>query len=134
MSVLHRHPEPEGTAPPWGAVQTNLAPHEFDQAPHQHQSEPGAAVLVRGGSVSLLERLEQTRLLLGGKTDAGILDLEPDLERAALLLQQQRAQTNLASFGELDRVAGKVEQGLPQSGDVAPQPERPVVDRASTPC
>ena len=58
------------------AVQPQPSAHAVDQARRNTQPESGAAEFARRGSVGLLERLENLRLLRRGNADAGVLHRE----------------------------------------------------------
>ena len=116
--------EPEPAAPAQGAVHADLTAHQLGQSARNGQPQPGAAVFARGGTVGLLEGLEQPRLLFGRQADAGVLHLEAHQRALIALLQQLGADNDLTPFGELDRVIGVIDQHLPQAQRIAQQARR----------
>mmetsp|Transcript_96387 Transcript_96387/g.267836 ORF Transcript_96387/g.267836 Transcript_96387/m.267836 type:complete len:597 (+) Transcript_96387:999-2789(+) len=105
--------EPEAAAAAGLAVHADPAAHQFGQAAADGQAQPGAAVAARGGLVGLLEVLEQAILSIGIDADAAVLHLEA--HRQALRGRRALAacrQAHKAAVGELDRIAGKVQQQL----------------------
>ena len=88
-------------------------------APCDDQSQTGAAVFARHAAVCLLERLEDTRLILGTDTDAGVRDRKRNGDTIFVLLHSLGGDGNAAVLGELDRVARQIDQHLPQTGRVA---------------
>jgi hypothetical protein len=103
------------------AGDARFATHQLGQALGDGQPEAGAAVFARGRRVDLLECLEEAGATLFRDADAGILDFETHQQLVALALQELCAQGNAAVLGELDRIAGEVEQGLAQPGGIAAQ-------------
>ena len=74
--------------------------------------------------VGLLEGGEQPGQDLGGDADAAVLDFEAHPGASRVLGLDPRAQDDASLPGELDSVAGVVEQGLLQPGGVADQGAR----------
>ena len=85
--------------------------------------KPGAAVLARGGSVDLAERLEQPRpcdrreCRCRCPAPANVTSCRPSPFGAPL-----HSEHDFALLGELDGVAQQVDQDLPQPGDIAHDP------------
>ncbi|KFB73137.1 MAG: hypothetical protein AW09_001621 [Candidatus Accumulibacter phosphatis] len=94
------------------------------QARGDGESEAGATVLARRRGVGLFEGLKQSRALIVGDTDTGVLDLEAHQQFVILLFEQSGAQGNPTVVGELDRVARVIEQCLAQPRRVAAQAQR----------
>ena len=63
-------------------------------------------------------------LLVGRDADPGIGDVEGDKGRARLGFDRPRRESDLAFFGELDRVADQVGQDLTQPAGIADQRRR----------
>jgi hypothetical protein len=60
-------------------------------------------------------------------TDACVFDREAHQQIVAALLDQSGTDADGAALGELDRVAGEVEQGLAQARRITAQPRRHAV-------
>ncbi|MNZ63145.1 hypothetical protein D3C78_812840 [compost metagenome] len=116
--------EPEAAALAGGAVDPDFAAHQPGQPAGDGEPEAGAAVLAGGGDIGLLEGLEQLLALELGDADAAVLYLEAQQIAADQLAQHPHPQGDGARIGELDGIAGIVEQGLAQPGDVAVEPDR----------
>ncbi len=116
--------EPEGTPLSKRALDPRLAAHQPRQAPGQREAKTAAAIPTRGRGIRLFKGLEQPRAGLGGDADAGVLDLEADVQRLAPILQQARANANAAGLGELDSIARIIEQGLAQPGRITAERAR----------
>ena len=91
----------------------------FHNAPRDDQSQTGAAVFACHAAVRLLERLEDTRLILAADADAGVRDRKCNGDTIFVLLHGLGGDGNAAVLGELDRVARQIDQHLPQTGRVA---------------
>ena len=88
--------------------------------------EAGAAIAAGDAFVGLFELAEDSRLRLRRDADAGVAHQEADFVRPDAGLDDQR---HAAGRGELDRVAGEVEQHLAQPRGVADHLDRqPLVD------
>ena len=74
------------------------------------------------GTVDLLELVEQTGLVGGGDADATVLDLEAQIQAAALLGHLHHRQAHRTRVGELHRIGQKVEQQFGHALGVAHQP------------
>src|SRR5262245_52079670 len=111
-------PGPTNQAP-LGRRTVNIARHRHVAAHHARElagdgkAEPGTAKVLTGRSVSLAELLEQLGLLLRRHANAGVGDGE--LDEAAAIAYLACRKLDLARFGELARIAQKIEQDLPQS-------------------
>ena len=90
------------------------------------EPEAGAAIVAGDALVGLLEFAENALLRLGRDADAGVAHQETDFVGPDAGLDDQR---HAAGRGELDRVAGEIEQHLPQPRGVADHLHRqPLVD------
>ena len=125
VAALQAGGEPEGAAHPGRAVDADVAAHQLRQAAGDRQPEAGAAVLARGRGVGLLEGLEQP--LPGSPARCRCRcprpRSAPAVRRRRLPAAGPRSVTRPV-VGELDGVAGEVEQGLAQPRRVAAQPGR----------
>jgi hypothetical protein len=101
------------------ALDADLSAHESHQLTADSEPKPGAAEAPGGGAVGLAERLEQRPLRLGREADAGVRHLEADLDMGRVLARLLRPEHHLAALGELDGVAGEVEEHLPQPPRIA---------------
>ncbi len=106
------------------AVDADTAAHGVDDAPGNCQTEARAVEPAGAADVALLELSEHPFLLLGRDADAGVADQEPDVVAARATLDQD---ADAALFGELDRVAGEVQQHLPQPRRIAQHAARHIV-------
>ena len=68
-----------------------------------------------------MERLKQTGLLLGAHADARVADLKAQPQSVVATRRHFDGDDNLADGGELDRVAGQIEQNLAESQRIADQ-------------
>ena len=68
--------EHESAAPAWRTLDRDLAPEQPRQLPADRQPETGATVTAAGGTVRLLESLEDDLLLVRRDTDAAVRDHE----------------------------------------------------------
>jgi hypothetical protein len=109
---------------PRRAVGADFAAHQVRDAAGNRQAEAGAAVLARGRGIGLLEGMEQPRHGVGRNADPGVLHLEAHQHGIAAVFQQPGAQRYRTLRGELDGVAGIVEQPLAQPRRIAAQPQR----------
>ena len=98
------------------AIHRDAAVHALDDAPRDGEAEARAAELAAGAAFGLLEFEEDARLLFRRDADAGVAHLEHDLVRRRALLDHD---ADAARFGELDGVAGEIEQHLAQPRRVA---------------
>ena len=97
-------------------LQRDAAAHAPDDTFADAEAEAGAAVVARDPVVGLLELAEDPRLRFGRDADAGVADQKGNLVRHGSRLDDQR---HAAGGGELDGIAGQIEQHLPQPCGVA---------------
>ena len=108
------------------ALDLDAAAHALDDAARDGEAQAGAAELPRRAAVGLLELVEDAGLLLRRDADAGVAHLEHDLAGAGPGLDDD---ADAAGLGELDGVAGEIEQHLAQPRGVADDALRqPLVD------
>ena len=119
-------PHPEGRSFAGSALDTDGSTHSLHQQPADGQTEARAAIAAGGGRVRLGKRSNSRSAVLAVHTDARIGHLELH-DHAALgdPVDQRSAQHHFAGLGELDGVAGQVQQDLPQ-----PRRRRPAARRA----
>jgi hypothetical protein len=79
------HREPEAAALAQDAVGAGLAAHQARQVGGDGEAQPGAAEAPGGGGVGLLEGPEEARQGLGLDADAGVDDLEAQLQGGLVL-------------------------------------------------
>jgi hypothetical protein len=72
-------------------------------------------VVARGGSIGLLEGLEEATHLFASEPDAGVTDREANQLAVSIFFLYTGFYDDLAPLGELDRVIAKIDQDLPQS-------------------
>src|SRR5215813_12864591 len=94
------------------ARRRHIAAHHARELAGDGKSEPGAAEVLSGRSVSLAELLEQLGLLLCGHANAGVGDGE--LDEAAAIAHLACRKLDFTLFGELASIAEEIEQYLPQ--------------------
>ncbi len=116
--------EPERAALPVHAVHADVAAHGLCQVLADRQAEAGAAVLARGRLVCLLEAREQAAGLLGRQPDAAVGDGEPQQRLGVAGLLDAHLDAHLAVLGELDGVAGVVDQDLADAQRIADEHAR----------
>ncbi|OEZ97550.1 hypothetical protein DUGA2_58890 [Duganella sp. HH101] len=111
--------ERERAADAGRAVDPQLAAHQAHQPLADRQAEAGAAEAPRGRAFGLRERIEDAALLLRVDADAGVAhrEVQPHLHRVGIL--QLDAHHHRAALGELDGVAGQVDQHLVEPQRVA---------------
>src|SRR6185369_14401319 len=116
---------PEGAALARLTDNADRALHQLDQPATDGQPEAGAPEPSRGRRVDLREGVEHAVRLLGWDAQAGVPHLEPDHQvGAGAAAGQLGPDHHLALLGELDRVAGQVQQHLPQPARVTAQRHR----------
>src|SRR5215831_5995431 len=94
------------------ARRRHIAAHHARELAGDGKSEPGAAEVLSGRSVSLAELLEQLGLLLCGHANAGVGDGE--LDEAAAIAHLACRKLDFTLFGKLAGIAEEIEQYLPQ--------------------
>ncbi len=114
-----RQGDPEGGAVPDPAVERDLAAHAFDDAARDGEPEPGAAVAAARAAVALLELVVDRRDALRRDAGAGVAHLDDDAVRLG-----RHDDADAADLGELDGVAGEVDQHLSEAVAVADDPAR----------
>jgi hypothetical protein len=105
-------------------LHTGFPAHHFYQSPGDGQPKAGTTILAGGRGVGPAQR-QRNRLgdLVRADANARIHHLEAHQNLFAALFEQAGTQSDGTTLGELDGVAGVVEQGLPQPGRVAAQPK-----------
>ena len=106
---------------PRRAVEADAAAHALDDALGDGEPEPGASEPAGRPVVGLLEFEKNARLRLRRDPDPGVAHGEADFLRPDAGLDDHR---DAAGVGELDGVAGEIEQHLPQPCGVADHPLR----------
>src|SRR5262245_41424491 len=104
---------------PRGAVEPDASAHALDDAFGDGKPEPGAAEPAGRTVIALLELEKNSRLCLGGDTDAGIAHRKAHLVGPDPGVDDDG---DASGFGELDSVAGEIEQQLPRPCGVADHP------------
>ena len=116
----------EGRAEPQLALQRDAAAHALDDALGDAEPQAGAAIAARNAVVGLLEFAEDPLARFRRDADAGVADQEADFVGPDAGFDDQR---HAAGRGELDGVAGEIEQHLAQPRGVADHFQRqPLVD------
>ena len=109
-SLREQNGEAEGRAAARLAGDRELAAHAGDETARDGEPEPGSLVAARGGSVDLLELLEDAVEPVGRDPRTGVGDGEADAIAVA-----RHAHADAALVGELHRVAGEVQDHLAQA-------------------
>ena len=99
-----------------------FAAHQRHQLARDWQAEAGTAEAAHGIGAGLHEILENAAEFVLAHADTGIAQFEGDLP--GIVLGATDHDRHAAGFGELDRIAGKIEQHLAQSQFVAAHDRR----------
>ncbi len=99
----------------------NASIHHTDQPRANCQSESGAAVYARHGTVGLGKRFEDFALFVGRDSNPGILDGEMQAHGIGGFTFLLHRDEDLSAFGELDGVAHQIDNDLADSPRVAHQ-------------
>ena len=113
--------EPEATADAELALHVQRAAHQFHQALADHQAQPGTAVAPGGGGFRLGEAVEDALQLMFADANARIAHRHAQPDVLGRALQAVQADHHLTTVGELEGVAGQVDQYLLQAQAVALQ-------------
>ena len=105
------------------AVDPDLPAHHVDKLARDGQAKAGPLELAVGLAVDLVEFAKDRLEVLGRDADPGILDGDMKLERL-LPLDPHHAGKDMATGGELHRIAQKVGQDLPHPAPVADKARR----------
>ena len=97
------------------ALQADVPPHQTHQTLADGQAKAGAAKAPRGRGLGLGEAGKDRLLVLRGNADATVLHQKIDLDGIRVAFQLVQADDDFAALGELDRVAGQVDQHLLQA-------------------
>ncbi len=108
----HRQAQPEGAALTGRAVRADLGAQRLGHARGNAQTQPGAVVVARIGAVERHEILEDARQVF--RLDADTVVDHADLDRVEPV-RTGRLDRDQPVAGELDRVAQKVDQDLPDA-------------------
>ncbi len=119
QSFLERNGGVELRALAFLAFDPDAAAHHLAQFAADRQAETRAAVFPRGGSIDLGKGLEEAIDLVRGNADAGVPNGKENEVFAAFVFRTAHADTDVALGGESHGVGEKVDQDLPQSGDIA---------------
>src|SRR3954453_3671025 len=98
--------------PPLPAAHAELAAERLAKAMRDHQPEAAAAVEAGDPPVGLRVGLEPAPERRLGDAGPGVLDLDPHPDLALGRGSRPDAQRDMALLGELQRVAGEVDQDL----------------------
>src|SRR5262249_4104145 len=110
----HRQDDVEGRAGTQRRMYVDVPAVQADQAAGDRQAEPGATLLPGAAVVDLLEFVEDSSLILGRDTRAGVL--HGDIE---LVVGSADVHLDRSGVGEFYRIANDVEQNLGQAALVA---------------
>jgi hypothetical protein len=98
-----------------------FSPHELGKVPGNRQPKACSPMLTGGRAIGLLEGGEKFGLGFRVDSRAGVGNFKADQNRVCVLVHLFYFQGYAAVFGELDGIAGIVEQCLAQAGRVAEQ-------------
>src|ERR1700687_3643265 len=116
--------EPESRALPDFALDVHFAAHQLNQLLRNRQAESRTTVLTGRGSIGLRKAFEDVVQLAGRNADAGVRDRKAKADLLAGALLAFHAQVNVSLGRELDGVAGKVDENLPDAPRVADNASR----------
>ena len=116
--------EMEAAAVAERAVQVQFAAHQANQPLADRHTQPGAAEAPRGRGLGLREAAEDARLVLGCDADAGVAHRDLDRHLGGAHRDHGDRHHHFTRSGELDRVAGQIDQHLLQAHGVADQAAR----------
>ena len=100
-------------------MEGDIASHLFHQLLGDHQTQARSAVPTGNARIGLAERLEQTRLIALRNADAGIPDLNFNLDFIITERPFFDQNVDVAALGELNRVAHQIGDDLLQAQRVA---------------
>src|SRR5260370_26022484 len=103
------------------AAQAELSTYRLHDARRDGQAEPGSAELARRRRVRLHESLKDRLVLSRRNADPGVPHRKAQPRRVPVLPLQVDLYHDLAKAGDLDRIADKVAQHLPQPGRASDQ-------------
>ena len=106
------------------AFHTDGSIHQLHQTGADGQTQPGSAEATGGGAIGLGKGTKQLGLLIGGQSDARVLNLETQFHAIPMGSTQGNRDVNLALFCELDGVASQVGQDLAHAQGIAQQQNR----------
>ncbi len=127
LDCVEREIDPETAAALLGTFETDAAAHRLGESLGDGRAQPGTAIATGHADVGLLECLEQAGAHARWDADAGVGDREAQVCPGIRTFDHRHAQGNRARVGELDCVAGEVEQHLAQVTDIAAQALRYVL-------
>ncbi len=107
--------QPHGGALAWRAAQAQFCFHRCSQFTADRQAQAAAAETARCRCLGLGVGSEHRLLPFRADAHPAVTDLQAKTLAAIVLLQHLHLQIHAAMLGELERVAGKVEQDLAQT-------------------
>ena len=116
--------EVEGAALAQRAVQQQFSTHQGHQPLADGHAQAGAAKAPRGAGFGLREAAEDAGLVFRRDADAGVAHRDAQRHAAGAVRQHLHRHHHFAPFGELDGVAGQIDQHLLQAHGVAHQAAR----------
>src|SRR6202158_1783647 len=116
--------EPESRALPDFALDAHFAAHELHQLLRNRQAQARTTVLTGRGSIGLRKAFEDVAQLAGRNADAGVRDRKAKAGLLAGPLFAFHADVNVSLGRELDGVAGKVDENLPDAARIADNARR----------
>ncbi len=114
-----RYFHPESAAHGDGAGDADFAPHQFDKAARDGQTQAGAAKATCGGRIGLSEGREEVFECRRLDAYAGILHCAAQADSIGTLFRTEYFQLYVAGRGEFDRVAQQVGESLAQTRGIA---------------
>ncbi len=113
--------EGKDASPRRDAFRRDPPAHQLHQPPGDGQPQAGAAVTPGDRVVRLSEWVEQGRQPLRLDPDPGVPDRKPEPDPLVGALIRRHLDNDLSGLGELDRIAGEVDQDLAQPERVSHQ-------------
>ncbi|GLI94946.1 hypothetical protein LMG27198_39380 [Methylocystis echinoides] len=115
--------EPEGASHTKGGFDPDFSMHQLNQTLGDGQAQSCAAKPSPNANVSLRKRLEDSPYSARLDSDAGVLDLEPDLHNAINERCLHDPEPDLPFLSEFDRIPEQIDQDLLQPEGVSHHPE-----------
>src|SRR6185295_2687681 len=101
------------------AFHPNLSPKHFDKLSRDRETQAGPAILSGGGTVGLQKGFKDSPLRFLRNSDATIAYRKTKHGAGLILILPGNTHDDLASLGELDRVAKQINEHLTQPAGIS---------------